>query len=247
MIRKSALMHVATIAAIAAMSGAASAEAAEAGRPDMNEADKALSVRFEPRKVAKIQAGDFHFRPGQIAPVHTHDAPAVGYVAKGVIIAQVEGSEPQFLRAGDVFYEPAGPRIMRFDNASPTEEAIFIDVNLQQEGEPFIVFPEPPTEAIDRRAFPDAPFKAGEIDGVDIYRHTLQPAAKQFVDIARAASGYVAEGVVDIRVKGETARRLQAGEMFYFDANEKAGGAVISNALPDAPARVVIFSLHKPS
>jgi len=244
---KSALMHFAALSVAAAMASVAPAQAGEAGRPDMNASDKALSVRFEPRNVAKIQAGDFHFRPGQIAPVHTHDAPAVGYVAKGVIIAQVEGSEPQFLRAGDVFYEPAGPRIMRFDNASPTQEAIFIDVNLQQAGEPFIVFPKPPTEAIDRRALPDAPFKAGETDGVDIYRHTLQPEAKQFVDLARAASGYVAAGAVEISVKGEAVRRLKAGEMFYLDASENAAGAVVSNVSPDAPASVVIFSLHKPS
>ena len=29
--------------------------------------------------------GDFHFKSGQVAPVHTQAAPAVGYVAKGDI------------------------------------------------------------------------------------------------------------------------------------------------------------------
>jgi len=47
---------------------------------------KLLTANFEPRKVVKIEAGDFHFAPGQIAPIHTHAAPAVGYVAKGQIL-----------------------------------------------------------------------------------------------------------------------------------------------------------------
>ena len=84
---------------------------------------KLLTAHFEPRQVVQIEVGDFHFLPGQIAPIHTHAAPAVGYVAKGEIIYQVEGEKQQILRAGDAFYEPAGPRILRFDNASATEEA----------------------------------------------------------------------------------------------------------------------------
>ena len=52
------------------------------------------------------------------------------------------------LSEGDAFFEPFGPRILRFDNASATEEAVFIDFNLQQAGEPFIVFEKPLTEKI---------------------------------------------------------------------------------------------------
>ncbi|HFB55550.1 MAG TPA: cupin domain-containing protein, partial [Hellea balneolensis] len=117
--------------------------------------DLLLSVDFEARNVVKVESGDFHFIPGQRAPVHTHPAPAIGYVTKDTIIQKVEGRDPIMLKEGEVFYEPAGPRITMFDNVSPTKEAIFIDVNLQQEGEPFIVFDKPPTENIDRRALPE--------------------------------------------------------------------------------------------
>ena len=101
---------------------------------------KLLTAHFEPRQVVQVEIGDFHFVPGQVAPIHTHAAPAVGYVAKGQIIYQVEGERQQILSAGDVFYEPVGPRILRFDNASATEEAIFLDFNLEQVDEPFILF-----------------------------------------------------------------------------------------------------------
>jgi len=39
---------------------------------------KLLSANFASRQVIKIEAGDFHFAPGQIAPIHTHAAPAIG-------------------------------------------------------------------------------------------------------------------------------------------------------------------------
>jgi quercetin dioxygenase-like cupin family protein len=52
---------------------------------------KLLTAQFESRQVVQVEIGDFHFTPGQVAPIHTHAAPAVGYVAKGQIIYQVKG------------------------------------------------------------------------------------------------------------------------------------------------------------
>jgi quercetin dioxygenase-like cupin family protein len=95
---------------------------------------KILEANFEARQVVQVEVGDFHFTPGQVAPLHTHDAPAVGYVAKGEIIYQVEGEKQILLRTGDTFYEPTDKRILKFDNASATQEAIFIDFNLEQQG-----------------------------------------------------------------------------------------------------------------
>ncbi|PCI53235.1 MAG: hypothetical protein COB36_12380 [Alphaproteobacteria bacterium] len=167
------------------------------------EQDLQLSVSFPVRTVVKVQAGDFHFIPGQRAPIHTHDAPALGYVSKGTILYKVEGRAPVLLKEGDVFYEPVGPRIMMFDNASTIGEAIFIDINLQQEGEPFIVFEKPPTEAIDRRTLPEKNYDGIRIDGAKIYIHTLQPDAKQYIDISNPVSGYIAQGNVEIRIDGK--------------------------------------------
>lgn len=143
--RSTALAATLTIAT--ALIGTASAASAE-------ESTKLLTANFALRQVVQVEVGDFHFKPGQVAPVHTHEAPAVGYVTKGMIIYQAEGGKPQILRAGDAFFEPVGIRILRFDNASATEEAVFLDFNLEQTNEPFIVFEEKPTEAIDRRTLP---------------------------------------------------------------------------------------------
>ena len=202
-----------------------------------------LSVDFPTRNVVKVQAGDFHFLPGQRAPIHTHDAPALGYVSKGTILYKVEGRPAGLLHEGDVFYEPAGPRIMMFDNASTTKEAIFIDINLQQEGEPFIVFEKPPTEAIDRRTMPETNYEGVKIDGANIYTHMLQPEAKQYIDISNPVSGYVALGDVELRKDGKRVKRLKTGDNFYH--YEQGAGLVLVNTSSNKPAKVIAFELHK--
>ena len=159
--------------------------------------------------------------------------------------SEVEGREPQLLNTGDVFYEPAGPRILRFDNASLTEEAIFIDFNLQQEGEPFIVFEKPPTEDIDRRPLPETTYDGVNIDGADIYSYTIQPDGKRYLYLSQPVAGYVAEGVVELRVKGKGMQRLKAGENFY--QYKEGSGAVLVNTSSVAPAKVIVFKLHKSS
>jgi quercetin dioxygenase-like cupin family protein len=205
--------------------------------------DAALSVAFTSLEVVKIQVGEFHFRPGQAAPLHTHAAPAFGYVSKGAILYQVEGRDAQLLQTGEVYYEPAGPRIMRFDNASLTEEVIFFDINLQGEGEPFIVFEQPPTENIDRRALPETTYENVRVDGIDIFDYPIQPDAKQAFNLDQPISTYVAEGVVEVRIKGEKTRTYKAGDLFY--AYKPGTGVVFVNKSSEAAANVIVFALHK--
>jgi len=202
---------------------------------------KLLTANFEPRDVVQVEAGDFHFVPGQVAPVHTHEAPAVGYVAKGAIIYQVEGEKPQILNEGDAFYEPAGPRIMRFDNASATEEAIFIDFNLEQVEEPFIVFEQAPTEAIDRRTLPTVALGGKSIDQVDIYASELASGGTLTLDNREPTLGLVAEGVIELRVNGDAAQRIVAGETFSMPSTSSE--AVVLNASNEVPAKVITFRL----
>lgn len=190
-----------------------------------------LDVRFPARAIAKIEVGDFHFRPGQKAPVHTHKAPAIGYVSQGTIYYQVEGQPAQILKAGDAFYEPAGPRILHFDNASPTKPAVFTDFNLQQAGEPFIVFAEPPHEAIDRRALPAAPGARSGITGARAEAQALRRART----IAGPLLGYVAQGSVTLGGKG-----YRQGETFSL-----AEGAEGQLAPQGAAARVIAFTLTR--
>jgi len=207
--------------------------------PSADQTSKLLTTHFESRNVVKIEAGDFHFVPGQAAPVHTHAAPAVGYVAKGSIIYQVEGEKPLILNEGDAFYEPVGPRILRFDNASATEEAIFIDFNLQQEGEPFIVFEQTPTENIDRRTLPTTELANRAVTKVETFVSELEPKARKTLRATHPILGYVAEGVVFLKSKNGQKKRLIAGQTFSLTtANERA---VIGNSSSEVPAKVVSF------
>lgn len=204
---------------------------------------KLLSIEFEPRQVVKIEAGDFHFVPKQIAPVHTHKAPAIGFVAKGAIIYQVEGAKTKTLRRGDAFYEPAGPRILRFDNDSATQEAIFIDINLQQKGEPFIVFPKPLTEKIDRRTLPTITFPGNGIrlEQADVYSSDLDPSGSLTLDHNQPTIAYVAEGVVEVSIDGNKAKRIIAGATF---ALPKVGSkAIVVNKSSEVSAKVITFRL----
>jgi quercetin dioxygenase-like cupin family protein len=200
-----------------------------------------LSARFEARSIRKIEVGDFHFTPGQMAPVHTHAAPALGYVSKGSIVYQVEGQPVQLLKAGDAFYEPAGPRILHFDNGSPTEEAVFTDFNFERAGEPFIVFPTPPVNLkVDRRELPTVDVQGGpDVSAIDVFAETIGPGAT----IERTARplpvmGYVASGAVEISAGGSS-RSADAGHSFDLPAGSET--VTLANRSPSAEAKIVTF------
>lgn len=228
------------VAALATSFIAASFLAGTANAGPASNSIKLLTANFASRQVVKVEAGDFHFLPGQIAPIHTHSAPAVGYVTKGAIIYQVEGEKPQILRAGDVFYEPVGPRILRFDNLSATEEAVFIDFNLEQAGEPFIVFEKPPTEAIDRRTLPTTNIKKTNVDQVNFYENNVQPSGTQNLVISEPTFGIVAEGVIELRVNGKTERIIAGASFALPNVGSKA---TIINVSSDVTAKVITFHL----
>ena len=201
-----------------------------------------LTQQFEARRVDQIEVGDFHFRPGQAAPVHIHAAPVFGYVSKGSIDYQVEGKAPIVLKAGDAFYEPAGPNILHFDNASTTEEAVFTDFNFEREGEPFIVFPSPPTERIDRRTFPSGRVAVTTANTMNVFEETLVPGAKLAPPAqGESVSAFVAEGAVRVKTRGEAPIVYSSGQTFYVPS----GNAVdeVANPSPTATARIVTFRL----
>jgi quercetin dioxygenase-like cupin family protein len=200
-----------------------------------------LRAKFEPRVIRKIEIGEFHFTPGQAAPVHTHAAPALGYVSKGAIIYQVEGQPAQTLEAGDAFFEPVGPQIMRFDNASQTDEAIFTDFNFERTGEPFIVFPTPPTNLkVDRRTLPTVEWPNGhELSTIDIYAQTLEPGASvQRPEKTFPVVGYVVEGSITVRLPSGS-RSLARGQS--FDVAAEQAGVALTNQSTSARAKVVLF------
>lgn len=202
---------------------------------------KLLTARFAPRAIHQIEVGDFHFTPGQVAPIHTHAAPTLGYVSKGSIVYQVEGQPVQLLKAGDAFYEPAGPRILHFDNGSPTEEAVFTDFNFERAGEPFIVFPTPPVNLkVDRRTFPTVEVPSGlNVQAIDILVETIGPGAS----LERPAKplpvmGYVAEGTIQLHT-GARSWSVAAGRS--FDVPPGSETVTLTNPSPTATTRIVTF------
>jgi quercetin dioxygenase-like cupin family protein len=48
------------------------------------------------------------FNPGAAAPKHTHPGEEAAYVLDGEVTLEVEGKPPMVLKAGDVFFVPAG-------------------------------------------------------------------------------------------------------------------------------------------
>jgi quercetin dioxygenase-like cupin family protein len=200
-----------------------------------------LRAKFEPRVIRRVEIGDFHFTPGQTAPVHTHVAPAVGYVSKGSIIYQIDGQPQQILKAGDAFFEPVGEKIVHFDNASRTDEAVFTDFNFERPGEPFIVFPTPPVNLkVDRRTLPTVEWPEGPaVGGIDVYAQTLEPQTSARPPVkTQPMVGYIAEGTVLIDLPSGP-RSLAAGNS--FDVPAGVAGVAFTNESTSSPAKIILF------
>jgi quercetin dioxygenase-like cupin family protein len=101
-----------------------------------------LDARFgRVRPAERVEVREIRIRPGHAAGRHVHNGPVVGSIVEGSVVFQVEGEPERILRAGDVFYEPEGTGIARFD---PTDEGVrflgyFI---LGPDEQPEIAFPE---------------------------------------------------------------------------------------------------------
>jgi len=88
---------------------------AGSGEPPMTR-DVVLDVRLEQAKdTHRVQARRIRIMPGQAAGLHVHNGPVVGSIVDGSAVFQVDGEPETMLRPGDVFYEPEGVRITRFD------------------------------------------------------------------------------------------------------------------------------------
>jgi quercetin dioxygenase-like cupin family protein len=103
---------------------------------------------IERRKLLTVPLGDWqataadvrslHFSPGQKTGLHFHPCPTITYIVGGSAIVQLEGEPEQKLHAGQAFYEPAGVKVLRFDNASSRVSLHFIAVYLVNGDQPLI-------------------------------------------------------------------------------------------------------------
>jgi quercetin dioxygenase-like cupin family protein len=93
------------------------------------------------RAVQRVEVTEIRILAGHAGGLHVHNGPVLGTVLDGSVVYQIEGQPESTLRPGDVFYEPEGARIARFD---ATEEGVtFLGFFLLAAGEePQIAFPE---------------------------------------------------------------------------------------------------------
>ncbi|MGV9677751.1 cupin domain-containing protein [Nocardia sp. NPDC003482] len=70
-----------------------------------------------PRPLAtqRVEIRRITIAPGHAAGTHTHNGPVFGTIETGSVVYQIDGHPETVLEPGDVFYEPEGTRIARFD------------------------------------------------------------------------------------------------------------------------------------
>jgi quercetin dioxygenase-like cupin family protein len=88
-------------AAFAALAAAPSAQQPGFTRAQLQ--DQPLSVPGRHAVVARAE-----FVPGGQAGKHTHPGEELGYVVEGTLELTIEGQPPKTLKAGEVFFVPAG-------------------------------------------------------------------------------------------------------------------------------------------
>jgi quercetin dioxygenase-like cupin family protein len=86
----------------------------------------------------RVEAYRVELPPGQPTGPHLHPGPVTGYVERGLIAFERDGQPVTELRSGDVFFEPAGETIRRFDNMSADEPATFVAFYLLTGDQPLI-------------------------------------------------------------------------------------------------------------
>lgn len=103
--------------------------------------ESVLDVRL-PRTIPidRIEVRRIQMLPGHHAGLHVHNGPVVGTVVDGSVIYQVEGQATSVLGPGDVFYEPEGVRIARFD-AGEDGATFLAYFPLRKDQEPAIELP----------------------------------------------------------------------------------------------------------
>ena len=66
------------------------------------------------KATGRVEIREIRILPGHAAGLHVHDGPVVGSIL-GSGDLQVEGQPASVLQPGDVFFEPEGERVARFD------------------------------------------------------------------------------------------------------------------------------------
>jgi quercetin dioxygenase-like cupin family protein len=79
------------------------------------------------------------YAPGEVDPVHRHNAHAYVYVLEGSIVMQVKGGKEVTLTPGQTFYEGPDDVHIVGRNASSTKPAKFLVFLIKNKGDPVLV------------------------------------------------------------------------------------------------------------
>jgi len=85
--------------------------------------------------VASVSHGEVRrisIAPARTGGAHTHNGPVFGTIESGSVTFQIGAGQEIVLRAGDVFYEPAGDVVSKFDTAA--EPVVFLGYFLLDDG-----------------------------------------------------------------------------------------------------------------
>jgi quercetin dioxygenase-like cupin family protein len=86
----------------------------------------------------EIRVSHVDYAPGRVGMPHQHAGFLFAYVLQGSVVAQVIGSgvsdEVRTYRTGEMFYEPMGATHQVSKNASATEPARLLAINLLPKG-----------------------------------------------------------------------------------------------------------------
>lgn len=85
-----------------------------------------------PGREAVMMRGEF--KPGAAVPRHTHPGEEIGYVLQGEVTLEIDGKPAAKLKAGDVFFVPAG-QIHAARNAGKAD-ALVVSTYVVEKGKP---------------------------------------------------------------------------------------------------------------
>jgi quercetin dioxygenase-like cupin family protein len=79
------------------------------------------------------------YAPGDVDPIHRHDASVFLYVLEGTIVMQVKGGKLVTLRPGQTYFEGRNDVHIVGRNASRTRTAKFVAVLIKDKGTPIVM------------------------------------------------------------------------------------------------------------
>ncbi|WIJ45786.1 cupin domain-containing protein [Curtobacterium citreum] len=91
--------------------------------------DQVLAGSME---VSHVEVRRISIAAGTTGGAHVHNGPVFGSIEQGSVTFQLGTEAEVTLRAGDVFYEPAGVVVSKFDTT--TEDVVFLGYFLLAEG-----------------------------------------------------------------------------------------------------------------